>query len=194
MYIGRFLVVTPDIAAYRVSSRSFPDRTIVERDTALAVVPTEDAAPTDNPYVSYHCVRIGDRSATIGNGSHVDPIAEKRALGYPARDALASTLLAMDFEKDEYDTPRIAAVLDETGATVGIVRRDGLHVTAVDESTILATYELDDPAGIDIEWGDAAGAARGAFELDYEHPVCAAAVERADDGFRTAIVTGDTER
>jgi len=49
-------------------------------------------APTDEPL------------AVVGNGSHVDPIAELE-LGYPARDALATPLLALDFEKDDYDTP-----------------------------------------------------------------------------------------
>ena len=191
MYIGRFLVVTPAIAGYRVSSRSFPNRRIIDRGDALAVVPTDDAPATDNPYVSYHCLRTGPAGATIGNGSHVDPIAEKLALGYPARDALATGLLAMDYEKDDYDTPRIAAVLDTDGATVGIVRRDALLITAIDEPTILATYELDEPTGIDVSWEDATEAAAESYDLEYEHPVCAAAVERADDGFRTAIHNGE---
>ncbi|MFB6220721.1 MAG: IMP cyclohydrolase, partial [Halolamina sp.] len=57
MYLGRFLVVAPGLAAYRVSSRSFPNRKTVERDGAVTVLPTADADPTDNPYVSYNCVR-----------------------------------------------------------------------------------------------------------------------------------------
>ncbi|WP_299269229.1 IMP cyclohydrolase, partial [Halorientalis sp.] len=32
MYVGRFVVVAPDRAAYRVSSRSFPNRRIVARE------------------------------------------------------------------------------------------------------------------------------------------------------------------
>ncbi|MDX1745838.1 MAG: IMP cyclohydrolase, partial [Halobacteriales archaeon] len=88
MYVGRFVVVGPGIGAYRVSSRSFPDRRVVARDgSTLVVEPTPDAAPTDNPYVSYHCARAVDGRAVLGNGSHVDPIAEKLGLGYPARDA-----------------------------------------------------------------------------------------------------------
>ncbi len=189
MYLGRFLVVTPTVAAYRVSSRSFPDRQIVERDGALAVIPTPDAEPTDNPYVSYHCARIEGATATIGNGSHVDPIAEKINLGYPPRDALATGLLAMDYEKDAYDTPRIAAVLGE-GAHVGIVRRDGLHVRSITEPTLLATYEADDPTSTEVDWADAETAARGSYELSYDHAVCAAGVAITDVGIETAIYNG----
>lgn len=189
MYVGRFLVVTPEVAAYRVSSRSFPNRMIIEREDALAVVPTEDAPPTDNPYVSYHCLRASDAGATIGNGAHVDPIAEKLALGYPPRDALAESLLALDYEKDAYDTPRIAAVLGES-VMVGIVRRDGLHVKEVSEPTILATYEIDDPTPIEVNWDSASRAVVEAYTLEYEHPVCAAAVERTADGYETATYNG----
>lgn len=189
MYVGRFLVVTPTLATYRVSSRSFPNRQIVERDDALAVVPTDDAPPTDNPYVSYHCLRIEERGVTIGNGAHVDPIAEKLSLGYPPRDALATGLLAMDYEKDEYDTPRIGAILDEQ-AYIGIVRKDALIVESVDEPTLVATYERDEPTPYDVDWEDVASAARASYEVEFDHPVCAAAVGRRDGAFETAIYNG----
>jgi len=123
MYVGRFVVVGPEVAAYRVSSRSFPNRRVVEREDALTVAPTPDAPETDNPYVSYNCYREAAGHAVVGNGSHVDPIAEKLGLGYPARDALAESLLALDYEKDDYDTPRIAGILTpDRDAYVGTVR------------------------------------------------------------------------
>jgi IMP cyclohydrolase len=191
MYVGRFVVVGPRVGAYRVSSRSFPDRSIVERDGVLTVVPTADAAETDNPYVSYNCVRPVDDAAVLGNGSHVDPIAEKLELGYPARDALAGSLLALDYEKDDYDTPRIAGVVGND-AYVGIVRRDALLVEQVDEPTLVATYEKDAPESFEFDAADAGEAAREAFDLDFEHPVCAAGVSKAGDGeFETAVVNGD---
>jgi IMP cyclohydrolase len=192
MYVGRFLVVSPATTAYRVSSRSFPNRQIVERDGTLTVAPTPDAPPTDNPYVSYNCVRSAGDGAVVGNGSHVDPIAEKVDLGYPARDALASALLALDFEKDDYDTPRIAGYLDGEAALVGIVRRDALLVEAVDESTLVATYERDEPGPVAFEANDAAAAAREAFEMPFDHRVCAAGVRVADGTVETAIVNGET--
>jgi len=177
MYIGRFVIVAPDFGAYRVSSRSFPNRQIVDRDGTLTVAPTPDAPENDNPYVSYNCVREGGDAVVVGNGSHVDPIAEKLDLGYPARDALASALLALDYEKDDYDTPRIAGVVGEE-SYVGIVRRDALLVDSVEEPTLVATYEEDAPTPIEFasDATDPENIARRAYDLDYEHAVCAAGV------------------
>ncbi|MFB6184893.1 MAG: IMP cyclohydrolase [Haloarculaceae archaeon] len=193
MYVGRFLVVGPGIGAYRVSSRSFPDRKAIDRDGTITVGPTDDAPDTDNPYVSYNCLRLTDRGAVVGNGSHVDPIAEKLAFGYPARDALAEPLLALDFEKDDYDTPRIAGVVGADDATtddavIGTVRRDALLVEAVAEPTLVATYEEDAPTPFPLHADDAAAAARELYDHEFEHAVCAAGVAATDDGFETAVV------
>ncbi|ADJ13531.1 IMP cyclohydrolase [Halalkalicoccus jeotgali] len=190
MYVGRFLIVGPDCGAYRVSSRSFPNRRIIERDDRLTVGPTADAEETDNPYVSYNCVRSVEGGAVLGNGSHVDPVAEKIELGYPARDALATSLLALDYEKDEYDTPRIAGVLDGEEAVIGIVRKDALLVERVTEPTLVATYEKDSPEGIDFAPESAAAAAETVYDHEFEHAVCAAGIVRAGDGFERAIENG----
>ena len=192
MYIGRFVVVGPDVGAYRVSSRSFPNRRITAREDALTVGPTEDAPETDNPYVAYNCLRVVDtptsETVAFGNGSHVDPIAEKLEMGYPARDALATALLALDFEKDDYDTPRIAATIDADGeALIATVRRDALLVETVDEPTLVATYEKDTPEAFDFDAPSADVAASEALESEFEHAVCAAGVVRTEDGFETAI-------
>ncbi len=190
MYIGRLLVIAPAIGAYRVSSRSFPHRKMVRREEAIAVIPTADAEPTDNPYVSYHCMRRGGHHVAIGNGSHVDPIAEKLEMGYPSRDALVTALHAMDFEKDDYDTPRIAGVLDGSTASIGIVRREALRVESVEEPTLVATYEEDAPTPIGVDWSTATEAARGAYALEYEHPICALGVTVNEDGVDTGIYNG----
>jgi len=192
MYVGRLLVVASGIGAYRVSSRSFPNRMITERAAGtLTVGPTPDAPETDNPYVAYNCARaVGDDRVVIGNGSHVDPIAEKLELGYPARDALATGLLTMDYEKDDYDTPRIAGVVEADTAHVGIVRRDALLVRAVEEPTLVATYEHDAPEPFAFEATDAQAAATAAYEFDFEHPVCAAGVSIAGDTAELAIENG----
>jgi len=206
MYVGRFVVVAPGVGAYRVSSRSFPNRRIVERDAGtLTVGPTPDAPETDNPYVAYNCVRVvdggepggadaagrgGGARVVIGNGSHVDPIAEKLGLGYPARDALASALLSLDYEKDDYDTPRIAGVVDEGTAHVGTVRRDALLVREVDGPTLVATYERDAPEPVEFAASDAKAAASEAFGLDFEHPVCAAGASVSAGEASLAIENG----
>ncbi|MFB6085502.1 MAG: IMP cyclohydrolase [Halodesulfurarchaeum sp.] len=193
MYVGRFIVVGPETAAYRVSSRSFPNRKIVKRGDTLTVVPTADAPDTDNPYISYNCVRPGGDAFVVGNGSHVDPIAEKLDLGYPPRDALVSGLFALDYEKDDYDTPRIAGVLGEE-PYIGIVRRDALIIRAVSEPTLVATYEKDAPEGFEFEVGSAADAAAAAYEAEFEHAVAAAGVARTAGGFDVAVHGEEIDR
>ncbi|WP_225332673.1 IMP cyclohydrolase [Halomicrobium urmianum] len=201
MYVGRFVVVGPEVGAYRVSSRSFPNRKAVDRDGTVTIAQTEDAPATDNPYVEYNAVQVTDRGVVVGNGSHVDPIAEKLALGLPARDALAEPLLAMDFEKDDYDTPRVAGVVgvpgdDPTtnahgrGGVIGTVRRDALLVEEVTEPTLVATYEEDSPTPFDLAATDAGAAAEEAYEHEFEHAVCSAGVAVDDDGATTAIYNG----
>ena len=191
MYVGRFIVVAPDRAGYRVSSRSFPNRRIVDREGRLTVTPTPDAPETENPYISYNCLRIADdgERAVVGNGSQVDPIVEKLDLGYPARDALVEPLLALDYEKDDYDTPRIAGVVGEE-SYVGIVRSDALLVHAVEEPTLVATYEADRPEPTALEGDTAEKIARELYDREFEHAVCAAGVVATDDGFSTGVYNG----
>jgi len=195
MYVGRFVVAGPGIGAYRVSSRSFPNREIRDRGNVLTVAPTADAPETDNPYVEYNCAREVERGdgpvAVVGNGSHVDPIAEKVGMGYPPRDALAQALLALDFEKDDYDTPRLAATVGAEEAHVGIVRRDALLVEAVTEPTLVATYGRNEPEAFGFDAEGAEAAAREAYGLDFEHAVCAAAVTIGEDGATVAVENGD---
>ncbi|MFP4500087.1 MAG: IMP cyclohydrolase [Candidatus Hydrogenedentota bacterium] len=139
MYIGRIVSVamTGDgrlAAAYRVSSRSFPNRTALVSEHKVSIVPKagHEGDVHKNPYIAYNCVRIVcDRQvAVVTNGSQTDPVAEKIALGLPVRDALAMSLLTLDFEKDQYNTPRIASVIDmrDGGAWLATVRDDGLEV------------------------------------------------------------------
>jgi len=110
------------------------------------LLPPRTPPATDNPYISYNCLRTtaDEEYAVVGNGTQVDPITEKLELGYPPRDALAESLLALDYEKDDYDTPRIAGVVGAE-SYVGIVRRDAVLVESVSEPTLVATYEKDTP-------------------------------------------------
>jgi IMP cyclohydrolase len=206
MYVGRLLVAGPGIGAYRVSSRSFPNRKVIRRDDAtLTVVPTDDADQTDNPYVSYNCARtVGEggheddgstgghnpHGSVFGNGSHVDPIAEKYDRGYPARDALVEALHALDYEKDDYDTPRIAAVVTQDTAHVGVVRRDALLVEAVEEPHLVATYETDAPEPRDFAPTTASAAAKTAYQFEFEHAVCAAGVHVGQSSTGLAVENG----
>ena len=156
MYIGRIVSVAMTLdgrlcAGYRVSSRSFPNRTAVTGTDKVSIVP-KPGYETDvqkNPYIAYNCVRIvsDGEVAVVSNGSHTDPVAEKVALGMSARDALALSLLTLDYEKDQYNTPRIAALADKrtNEAWLAVVREDALEVRGIPLISgryfYVATYE-----------------------------------------------------
>ncbi|MBN1256192.1 MAG: IMP cyclohydrolase [Planctomycetes bacterium] len=157
MYLGRIVAVGRNqagecAAMYRVSSRSFPSRRAFLSDTGAAIIPKEghEGDVFKNPYIAYNCCKLVSGVAVVTNGSHTDPIAEKIAAGMPIRDALALSMLAMDYEHDQLDTPRIAAVVT-AGAETGflaIVRKDGLNVhelpLAKGECYHVSTYEHND--------------------------------------------------
>jgi IMP cyclohydrolase len=134
-------------------------------DDRVAIVPKE-GFETDvfkNPYIAYNCIKLVDDIAVVSNGSHTDVIAEKIASGMSIRDALAISLLTMDYEKDDYNTPRIAgAVTLEGEAYLGIVTHESLIVEKVSEgkSAYIATYEHTTPHEVDFEAGNAQDAAQ----------------------------------
>lgn len=205
MYIGRIVCVARAAdgrlcAAYRVSSRSFPNRTAVIIEDKVSIVPKAgfEGDIMKNPYIAYNCVRlVNDGSvAVVTNGSHTDPIAEKIGLGMPVRDALASVSLSMDFEKDVYDTPRISAVADrrDDSAWLAIVRKDGLEVRSVKlaagEYAYIATYEENKLAAPQAGFapGDAEAACQfmlnGGIFAERTNAVTAVAAMASDKGFR----------
>ncbi len=156
MYIGRIVCVamTADrrvCASYRVSSRSFPNRTAVVSADKVSIVPKPgfEADVQKNPYIAYNCVRLvcGGQVAVVTNGSHTDPIAEKIASGMSPRDSLALNSLALDYEKDDFNTPRVSAVADRRDGSgwLGVVREDGIEVRRMPLEPgryfYIATYE-----------------------------------------------------
>ena len=196
MYIGRIVAagMTPDgkvTAAYRVSSRSFPNRTAKITGKTISILPRagHEADLAKNPYIAYNCVRLCGSIALATNGSQTDPIIEKVISGMNLRDAFALGLMAMDYEKDSLDTPRIAAAVDaEKGiAMMGIVRKDALLVRSIDlepgKIYYLSTYEKNAPALQNVDETFSAATAeditaymigKGVF-ADFEKPVTAAA-------------------
>jgi IMP cyclohydrolase len=204
MYVGRIVAVGrtragQNAALYRVSSRSFPNRMAVEVEGRLAVVPRpgHEGDLHKNPYIAYNCVRVAGELAVATNGSQTDPIAEKLALGVPPRDALAEVLLALDFEKDALQTPRIAGIVprDADVGWLAIVRHDALVVKAVPleagRAWYVATYEHDDvreSQRVEFDAADAEACARFAVDggrfAELEKPVTAAAALASSRGFR----------
>ena len=209
VYLGRIaaFAVTPagrPAALYRVSSRSFPNREarVPENGDHVLIVPRPghetDAAA--NPYVAYVCARLAGRVAVLANGSHADPAAEKIRMGTPVRDALALSLLALDYEKDEYSTPRIiaAAELGSRTGWLGSIRRDGIDVRSfvLEPGRIVhvSTYVHEVPDVLRVSGFTAGNAAeaceflfRGGVFAGFSYPVTAVAAVAAEDGFEVAV-------
>ena len=155
MYTGRILSIGMNsdgkpFAAYRGSSRSFPNRQCKKFDNRAAVVPKEGFEKDiyENTYITYNSLRIVRDTAIVSNGSHTDVIADKISLGMNIKDAIAYSLLTMDYEKDDYHTPRIAGVVtstnkkDEYACYVGIANDKKLLVEEVPygEAVFISTY------------------------------------------------------
>lgn len=157
IYLGRIVAIgknnAREVAAmYRVSSRSFPNRRAIIGETHAAIVPKEgfESDIAKNPYIAYNCCKIIGNIAVVTNGSHTDPISEKIAAGMPVRDALALSMLAMDYEHDQLDTPRVSAVVEKgkDSGFLAVVRKDGINVKEIKlnngECFYLSTYEKND--------------------------------------------------
>ena len=195
MYTGRILSIGMNndgkpFVAYRVSSRSFPNRQCLKYESSAAVVPIEGFEKDifKNAYIAYNSIRIVDGAAVVSNGSQTDVIADKIALGMNLRDAMAYSLLTMDYEKDDYNTPRIAAAItssdkeDEYECYIGIVNDNKLLVEQVPygKAAFISTYGSQVPDEVDFEAKNAAESAKFIFDegtfANYEKPVtsCAA--------------------
>lgn len=189
MYLGRIISIGSNddgvYASYRVSSRSFPNRKSVVNEQKVAIVPTEGSEGDiyKNPYISYNCIDIIDDICVVTNGSHTDIIAGKIREGMNMRDAVALSLLAMDYEKDDYNTPRIGGAIDKNGeGYIGIVTHEGIIVKKVNpnEAYYVSTYEHNTPKKVEYAAGNVQEATEFIFEKgvfkDFTHPVtsCAA--------------------
>ncbi len=208
MYLGRIVAVGMSrdgraVAGYRVSSRSFPNREIKVDGAKGSVIPKPgfENDIRKSPYIAYNCARIEGSVAVVSNGSHTDHIAEKIASGMNVRDALASVLLAMDYEKDAYSTPRIAGTIDASSgkAFLGIVRKNALIVDEVPVSKgglfYVSTYECDkvsleqfDGAFESADPSDACSHLMGkSVFADFANPVGAIAIfSKKEGGFELA--------
>ncbi|BDZ70387.1 IMP cyclohydrolase [Methanobacterium petrolearium] len=188
MYLGRMLAVgsnkTGNFVAYRVSSRSFPNRITRTFPERVAVVPKEghEKDVFENPYIAYNCIQIVGDVAVVSNGSHTDVIAEKIASGMSIRDSITLSLLTMDYEKDDFNTPRIAGATTLDGESyIGIITHEKVTVEKVPagESCYIAVYEHVQPETVEFTASSASEAAQfimdGGKFAEFANPVTSAA-------------------
>jgi IMP cyclohydrolase len=209
LYVGRIVCIALSkdgrlCAGYRVSSRSFPNRRAVAREGAVSIIPKpgHESDVEKNPYIAYNCAHVvcGGKVAVVTNGGQTDPVAQMIDGGTPVRDALAFVLSTLDYEHDQYNTPRICAVADarSNAGWLAVVREDGLHVRRMPLSPgthfYVATYEENDPrdahSGNFVPTTAEAACAfllRGGVFAERANPVTAVAAFASDSGFALAI-------
>ena len=183
MYVGRIVAIGKSsgrsFAAYRVSSRSFPNRRAEVRGRSILVSPLDPADLARNPYIAYNCIRISGETAVVANGTQADMIMERIEDGGKPLDALAISLVAYGYERDELDTPRIAGVVQGKKGWLGIASKEEFRVRQLDlrdgAAYMVATYEKTDFEAVALGGHSAEEIARQAYDLPLERPVCSAA-------------------
>ena len=154
--------------AYRVSSRSFPNRQCLKFENRAAIVPKEGFEKDifENTYIN------------LGLNCHHMNI----------KDAIAYSLLTMDYEKDDYNTPRIAAGVtsttkqDEYECYIGIANDKKILVEQVPygDAVFISTYGSQVHDLVEFDAKTAADSAKFIFDegtfANYKKPVtsCAA--------------------
>lgn len=188
MYVGRIVAVgmtDQPFVAYRVSSRSFPNRIARISDMGVAIQPLDPEDMKKNPYIAYNCLRVSKGGVVVSNGSHTDPIFERIEAGTQPDVALQQVLTEMGYEKDDFNTPRIAGVVTEKVGYLATIRADGLEMESFglekNSCHFICTYELEriDGKSHPFVASSAADAARYVFDggmfRELEQPVCSAA-------------------
>lgn len=188
MYVGRILAVgrtSRPFVAYRVSSRSFPNRLARITGDGIAIQPLDPEDLKKNPYIAYNCIRVSSNGVVVSNGTHTDAIFDRLRNGAAPDEAIQQVLSEMGYEKDELNTPRIAGVVTDTVGFVGIVRPDATEVSIFDlednSCHFICTYELNrvESRGHPFIAQSAEQAARYIFDrglfAEMELPVCSAA-------------------
>jgi IMP cyclohydrolase len=183
MYVGRIVIIGRSEGrswvAYRVSSRSFPNRRAKIRGKGVLVSPLNAADLARNPYIAYNCIRVLDDAAVVANGTQADTILEKIEDGMRPLDAISLCLVTLGYERDELDTPRLAGAVKGDRGFLGIARKDELRVLEFQledgQAYMVATYEKTGFEPVSMGSRDPADIARQAFDLSFERPVCAAA-------------------
>ncbi len=183
MYIGRIAVVGRsrgrNFVAYRVSSRSFPNRRAEIRGKSILVSPLDVADLARNPYIAYNCIRVLDNVAVVANGIQTDMILEKIEDGLGPLQAIALSLVAFGYERDELDTPRLAGAVSAEKAWLGIAKRDEIRVREFHlrngDTFMVATYERTEFEPLSMGGTSPDEIAKAAYDLSFERPVCAAA-------------------
>ncbi|MDF0663346.1 IMP cyclohydrolase [Rhizobium sp. BC49] len=209
MYVGRIVGVGRTrkgdlVAAYRVSSRSFPNRNAEKLGNSVQIIaqPESADAASDSPYIAYECLIWNDHFAVVSNGTHTRPIYERLKAGNAPRDAIASVLVGLDREFDQHDTPRICGLVDlaESRLWLGSVTATSLSVMPIEiepgQLAYITTYAFPLPRveQIDSDFGAAEPIAicrhitDASVFSEFEKPICATSWIASATGHQSATL------
>ncbi|WP_440410714.1 IMP cyclohydrolase [Neorhizobium petrolearium] len=209
MYVGRIVGVGRSrqgdlVAAYRVSSRSFPNRSAEKLGNTVQIVakPGSADAASGSPYIVYECLIWGHRFAVVSNGTHTRPIYERLKAGNHPRDAIISVLVGLDREFDQHDTPRICGLVDiaENKLWLGSITAASLSILPIEvphgQFAYITTYEFPLPrieqVDTDFDAADPKAVCRHITDASvfsqFEKPICAASWVASPSGVDVATL------
>ena len=203
MYLGRIVAIGKTIrgdnmAAYRVSSRSFPDRSAVlsEQEDSVFISQRLGATPTENSFIEYRCAGSEGQWFVVSNGSHTDNILAELRKGTHPDSAISQVLEEQGYELDGHCTPRIAGIIPQSGNSgwLGVVSKDEVAVQEIElQNGVLRYvstnehYKLQSEQVIPVPFSSPEEMARGLFESErwkeFEHPVTGVACVVRDGSF-----------
>lgn len=155
MYVGRLCLVGTSIAgaavaAYMLSSRSYPERIIDIEGTTAAVVPKKGSAPSYPAHLYYACIKVinlkGRTVLLVGNGPHTDYIETMVPRESDLEEPISEILEVLGHEKDEQKTPRIVGIAGEDELILGMVSEKGVDIKRFKPNPgrayYVATYQM----------------------------------------------------
>lgn len=186
--LGIGLMEGRPFAFYLLCSRSFPKRRAIARENAVYI---ENLTETDNPYVSYPVVRLLEDYAVVTNGLQTDFIAQALEWESPKK-ALIHVLDALDYERDDYNTPRIAGIIGGGGrGWLGFAGREEFWVKELElkegKAFVTATYNLGFAEMEFPPFETEEGLVEKVMELPFENKVLAIGVLGKENGWGLAV-------
>ncbi len=159
-YVGRIVGIGRTLegfnaALYRLSSRTFPKRSLQVSQTTVRVVPQEgyEHQLDGERNIFYNAIVTTGKYVVVGNGSHTDFIAEAIDSDLAPQKAIETVLASLGYERNEEKTPRIVGVVPGYGdhGWLAIVREDAFIVRRLNledgKCTYIATREVLEPGG-----------------------------------------------
>lgn len=149
VYVGRLCLVGVStagaaVAAYLLSSRTFPERMIDIEGTTARVIPKKGTAKSYPAHFYYDCIKVinlKERTVLlVGNGSHTDYIETMVPRESDLEEPISEILGVLGYEKDEQKTPRVIGVAGEDELILGLVSEKGLDIKRFEPSPGRAYY------------------------------------------------------